>query len=106
MVLENYVKLAEGVPCRLHFTDHAIIKKTITDPLTHRAKEVSALEFVVDRRDGKVVSMSYSTVSEKHAEDFARYLADKSYRLFDFVITVYGRGYLSVYSVEPKPPSP
>ncbi len=106
MVLENYVKLVQGVPCRLHFADHAIVRRAITDPDSHRAKEVNALEFVVDREDGKVVSKSYSILSEKHAEDFRRYLADKSYRHFDFSITVYGKGYLAVYSVEPKPQSP
>ena len=106
MVLENYVKLTEGVPTRLHFSDHAIVTKTITDPLTHRAKEVKALELVVDRENGAVVSKSYSILSEKHAIDFARYLDNKSYRQFDFVITVYGKGYSAVYSVEPKSPSP
>ena len=106
MVLENYVKLTQGVPTRLHFADHAIIKKTITDPDSRRTKEINALEFVVDRENGKVVSKSYSILSEKHALDFRRYLDDKGYRLFDFTITVYGKGYLAVYSVEPKPPSP
>lgn len=105
MVLENYVKLVQGVPCRLHFSDHGIVRRAITDPDSHRSKEVNALEFVVDRENGKVVSKSYSVLSEKHAEDFRRFLADKSYRQFDFVITVYGKGYLAVYSVEPKPPS-
>ena len=106
MVLENYVKLTPGVPSRLHFADHAIVKKTITDPDSHRVKEVSALEFVVYRENGQAVSKSYSILSEKHALDFERYLKDKSYRMFDFAITVYGKGYLAVYSVEPKPPSP
>ena len=105
MVLENFVKLTEGVPTRLHFSDHALIKKTITDPVSGRAKEVNALEFVVDRQDGKVVSKSYSIVSEKHAIDFQRYLADKSYRQFDFVVTIFGKGYLATYSIEPKPSS-
>ena len=105
MVLENFVKLTPGVPSRLHFTDHAIVTKTITDPLTHRVKEARALEFVVDREDGKVVSKSYSILSEKHALDFARFLEDKGYRLFDFVITVFGSGYQAIYSVEPRPAS-
>lgn len=106
MVLGNFVKLIPGVPTRLHFTDHQIVKKTITDPDSHRVKEANALEFVVDRENGAVVSKSYSILSEKHAEDFRRYLDDKSYRQFDFAITVYGKSYLAVYSVEPKPPSP
>jgi len=100
MVLQNYVILTEGVPARLHFTDHEIQSREITDPLTGRGKTVRALVFHVDRLDNREVDAHYSTISEKHAMAFAPYLGDKSYTGYDFVITQIGRGFTREYQIK------
>lgn len=100
MVLQNYVILQPGVPARVHFTDHRIINKTVTDPVSQKAKPLQALEFDVDELDGRPVAAVYSTVSQKHANDFAPYLPQQRYRAYDFVLTMTGSGYLREYQVQ------
>lgn len=86
MVLENWVKLAPGVPVRLHFVDHRIVERQITDPIRGVPTTRRSLIFYVDERDGRSVDMMYSVVSEKHASDFEGYLPDKSYVNYTFTI--------------------
>ena len=103
MVLENYVILETGIPARLHFYDHAIQKRTITDPITGGATTRQVLVLEVDRLNGREVAAKYSTMAEKHAGQFSAYLADKSYRDYDFVITKSGEGFRTSWSVQVIP---
>jgi len=102
-VLENYVILETGIPTRLHFTDHRIQRRTITDPITGEAGSRNVLVLEVDRMDGRPVIAKYSTMSEKHAAQFEPYLEEKRYRDYEFTITRTGEGFLTQYSVSVVP---
>jgi hypothetical protein len=102
-VLENYVMLENNVPTRLHFTDHHIESRTITDPVTGEPAKRKVLVFEVDRMDGRAVEAKYSTMSEKHAAQFEPYLGEKSYRNFTFTIVRSGEGFRTSYSITPTP---
>jgi len=99
MVLENYVMLKTGVPARLHFTDHTIQKRTVTDPLTGKPATRNVLVLEVDRLDGREVAAKYSIMAETHANQLAPYLPGKEYRGYDFTITRTGEGFLSRWTV-------
>jgi hypothetical protein len=102
-VLENYVILETGIPTRLHFTDHRIERRTITDPGTGLAGTRNVLVFEVDRMDGRSVAGKYSIMSEKHAAQFEPFLETKRYLTFEFTIVRNGEGFRTVYSVTPAP---
>jgi len=104
-VLQNYVILEQGIPTRLHFTDHHIERRSITDPVTGQAGSRNTLVFDVDRMDGVGVMSKFSTMAEKLAAKFEPYLADKSYTKFDFTITQTGEGFRTVYTVTVTPTS-
>ena len=99
MVLTNYVILEDGKPSRLHFVDHQIMVKEITDPLTGRPKPIQTLQFQVDELNGQPVVGYYSISSQKHAQDFAAFLVDKRYLRYNFTITVSGSGFRREYLV-------
>jgi len=103
MVLENYVILETGVPGRLHFFDHVIQARTITDPITGGPATRHVLIFEVDQFNGKEVAAKYSIMAEKHAGQFKPYLDDKSYRDYDFVITPVGEGFRRSWSLQVLP---
>ena len=103
MVLENYVILVPGVPARLHFTDHHIETRTITDPVTGQPTSRRALVLDVDQLNGRLVAARYSTMAEKHAAQFAPYLPDKSYTRYDFTITATGESFRRSWSVQVTP---
>ena len=100
MVLENYVMLETGVPARVHFTDHVIQARTVTDPITGGPTTRNVLVFDVDELNGRKVAAKYSIMAEKHAGQFSAYLADKSYRDYDVVITRSGEGFRTSWSVQ------
>jgi hypothetical protein len=102
-VLENYVILETGVPTRLHFTDHRIERRTITDPMTGQPGSRNVLVFEVDRMDGRPVAAKYSIMAEKHAAQFEPYLKDKKYTSYEFTIVRSGEGFRTSYSVTPTP---
>ncbi|MBT9164924.1 MAG: hypothetical protein DDT23_00935 [candidate division WS2 bacterium] len=103
MVLGNYVILQEGVPTKMHFTDHWIETRTITDPLTGRTKQVRALVFQVAELNGAPVVAYYSTISERHALQFAPYLEGKKYRVMNFTVTMLGSGFAREWQVKVEP---
>lgn len=103
MVLENYVILETGVPARVHFTDHAIQRRTTTDPLTGEPTTRNVLVFEVDELNGRAVFAKYSIMAEKHAGQFKPYLEDKSYPNYDFVITKIGEGFRTSWSLQVLP---
>lgn len=103
MVLENYVLLETGVPARVHFIDHVIQRRTVTDPITGGPATRNVLVFDVDLLNGREVAAKYSIMAEKHAGQFSAYLADKSYRDFDFLITRTGEGFRTSWSLQVLP---
>lgn len=103
MVLQNNVILQNGIPTRLHFTDHRIEKRTITEPATGRQVLRSVLALDVDQLDGRPVVAILSTMAEKLAGQFAPYLTDKSYVNFNFTITQLGDGFTRTWSVKVTP---
>lgn len=102
-VLQNNIILASGVPARMHLADHEIAGREIVDPLTQRTKTVRALIFTVDELDGNPVTASYSTISEKHASQFAPYLEGKTYRDKLVTITAMGSGFSKDWLVQWSP---
>ena len=102
-VLVNHVMLETGIPARVHFTDHRIERRTITDPVTGGGATRQVLVFDVDRLDGQSVVAQYSTMSDKHANQFEPYLADNKYRDFEFTIVRTGEGFRTQYSVTVNP---
>ena len=106
MVLQNYVILQPDVPTRLHFRDHALQRKTITDPATLQPAGRMTLVFDVDRLDGREVESKLSIMAEKFASLFQPYLADKSYVNYDFIVTVTGEGFRRQFTVQPVPLRP
>jgi len=105
-VLVNHVILENGVPARMHFTDHAITARTITEANTQRGKIVNTLEFTVDRLDGLPVHATFSTIAEKLAGQFEPYLKDKGYRNYEVIITQSGEGFQRRWSVQFIPLGP
>jgi len=103
MVLQNYIILQDGVPARLHFRDHLLMTKTITDPTSRQPASRNTLDFDVDRLDGRPVISKMSIMAEKFAGKFQPYLADKSYVDYDFIITVTGEGFRRNWTVQPIP---
>jgi len=78
--LENWVKLPPGKVVCMHFKEHRVTPREITDPFFGTKRTVTSLLFLVDRVDGAPVDMTFSVVSEKLASEFEPYLADGSYR--------------------------
>ena len=103
MVLQNNVILQNNIPARMHFADHRVGPRTITNPDTATPAVRNTLEFDVDSLDGRPVSAKFSTMAEKLASQFGPYLGDKSYRNFDFIITQRGEGYLRQWTVQVIP---
>lgn len=106
MVLQNYVILSNEVPAKLHFRDHIIDERTITDRKTGRPTTRRALVFDVDALNDKPVVALYSTMADTHAEQFSAYLDDKSYVNFDFTITQHGDGWMRKWTLQATPRKP
>lgn len=102
-VLQNYVELIPDEATRLHFRDHALVRKTITDPTTLQPASRMTLVFDVDRVDGREVESKLSIMAEKFASHFEPYLEDKSYVNYDFIVTVTGEGFRRQFMVQPVP---
>ena len=103
MVLQNYVILSQGVPARLHFYDHTIVPRTITDPVTLKPAARQSLVMEVDELDGRTVAAKFSIMAEKLAAVLGPYLPDKSYTSKNFIITKTGEGFLTSWNVIVNP---
>jgi len=101
--LDNYVKLPEGIPKRLHFKDHAYVTRRIRDPLTGWEKNVRVLEFLVDYEDGVPVEKIFSVIQSKLESQLRPYLEGKRYRDYLFTITKIGTGFVAEFRVEVVP---
>ena len=103
MVLQNYVILEDGVPAKLHFWDHHLERRTITDPATGAPVIRTVLVLEVDTLNDRPVAARLSTMAEKLADKFSAYLPDKSYKGYDFVITQMGEGFRRSWTVKVIP---
>ena len=86
MALDNWVKLELGTRKTLHFRDHRVTEREITDPFWKTPRVVTSLLFLVDREDGVTVDKTLSITSERLASEFEPYLADRSYTLYEWVL--------------------
>ena len=103
MVLQNHVMLQDGIPARMHFTDHQVVRRTITDRQTGRPTSREVLELSVDSLDGRPVGAVFSTMASKLADQFAPYLPTKSYVQYDFVVTQRGEDFQRSWTVQAIP---
>ena len=103
MPLGNYVILKADTPERMHFTDHRIEVRTITDSVTRGPKPVNCLVFTVDRLNGQEVNAQFSTMAETLYAKFEAYLKDNLYRNYEFIVTQRGFGFQTRYTVEAIP---
>lgn len=103
MPLGNIVMLEAGTPERMHFTDHIVADRDITDPLTGRPGVRKVLEFTVDRLNGVAANAKFSTMSESLYGMFEPFLVGKLYRGYEFIVTKRGSGYQTKYSLDKLP---
>ncbi len=99
-LLENYVKLENGVPVLLHFTGWTLMPKNITDPSTGSVRKVNSIHLSVDEENGRPVTKELSVVSEKLAAQLEPYLENGTFVNKKFKITKTGIGFNTGYSVE------
>ena len=100
-LLANYVKLASGVPTRLHFTDHYYVKRVIADKETGKEKTVESLVFWVDALEGEPAARTFSILSQKLAAHLEPFIPHKEYSHYDFLITQIGEGFLKDWNFQP-----
>ena len=100
MVLQNTIILQDGIPARLHFTDHHFESRTITEGLTQRQVPRNTLVMDVDRLDGAAVQAVLTTMAEGLAGQLDPYLKDKSYKNYEIIITQRGFGFTRKWTVQ------
>ncbi|MBA7579193.1 hypothetical protein ES708_21062 [subsurface metagenome] len=99
-LLINYIRLAPGVPTRMHFTDDYKVQRTIADRETGKPKPIDSLVFWCDRLNGEDVARTFSILSQKLAAHFEPLLPNKEYTHYDFIITQMGEGFLKDWNVQ------
>ena len=105
-LLDNVVRLEDGVPKRLHFTAWSVGDREITDPLTRLVKRVSVLQLVVDREDARPVAKTLGVTSEALAAQLRPYLDAGAISLYEITITRRGSGFQTRYQVDVSPARP
>ena len=103
MPLGNYVILTQDTPERMHFTDHRLETRTITDSLTLKPTPKNVALFTVDRLNGQPVAAQFSVMAETLYAKFEAYLKDNLYRNYEFIVTQRGFGFQTRYTVEAIP---
>lgn len=101
--ITNFVVLKPGIPVTLHFTDHQIVKRQITDPVRKVPVTRESLLFYVDEVDGVKLDKMYSILSQKHAAEFAGYLPKKAYVGYRFTVIKDAPGFVPPRIVSVKP---
>jgi hypothetical protein len=87
----------------MHFINHAIVVKRVTDKLTGLPSDKNSLVFSVDRLNGVEVLTTFSTLADTLAEQLMPYTEGRRYIGLEFTITKHGVGFQTRYSVEVKP---
>lgn len=83
---ENWVIFKPGQRKTLHFYDHAMVERVITDPVTKTPKRVKTLVLYVDEEDGVKVEKMLSLLSYSLAQKIAAYIPGKAYTRYKFTI--------------------
>jgi len=99
MPLGNIVILQTGQPERMHFSDHTIETRTITDPASARPQVRNTLVMEVVILNGARVNARFSTMAEGLYSKLEPYLAGRKYLDYDFTITAVGEGFQRKYTV-------
>lgn len=102
-MFQNYLKLENDVPVRVHFDDLNRVERVIRDPDLGKDKTVESRMFWVDRIDGEPAAKSFSVLSEGLWQQLEPYTQNQRFRDFEFVITRRGAGYQTKYEVEAIP---
>jgi hypothetical protein len=102
-VLDNYVRLEEGITKELHFYDHYFAEREIRDPVTQRVKKVRVLIMRVDEEDGRKVDKEFSVMAEKLALQLMPYIQGGTYRNYKFRILKTGKGFTTEYTLTAIP---
>jgi hypothetical protein len=102
-VIENFVVLKPGIPVTLHFSDHRVVSRQITDPVRLVAATRETLLFYVDEVGGTKVDKVYSILSQKHAAEFAGYLPGKKYVGYRFTVIKDAPGFVPPRIVKVEP---
>ncbi len=97
--LGNWVFLETGKPERMHWSNHAVLPRTITNVATGQPQIVNALVFDVDEHNGLPVHAQFSTIAEKLYQSLEPYLTGKKYLGYDFTITAVGEGFRRTFTV-------
>jgi hypothetical protein len=103
MPLQNWIMFTPGKPERMHFSDHHMERREITDPGTGRGSYRNVAIFEVDQLNGQPVGAQLSVIAEKLFSQMEPYLDGKKYLDYDFTITKSGAGYTTSYSVQVTP---
>lgn len=99
-LIQNYVRFGDGVTHTMRLADHAIVSKTIRDPVTGWPHVVRSLVFRVTELDGQSGEWTWSILSEKLAAAFEPLLPGKEYRGRRVRVTQTGTGFLTNWTVE------
>ena len=102
-VIENFVVLKPGIPVTMHFSDHRVVSRAITDPVRLVPVTRETLLFYVDEIGGTKVDKMYSILSQKHAAEFAGYLPGKKYVGYRFTVVKDAPGFVPPRIVSVKP---
>ena len=105
MPLGNIVMLQTGRPEKMHFADHIIESRTITDPASGRPSVRNTLVMDVDMLNGAPVNAKFSTMAEGLYAKLEPYLVNKMYLGYYFTVTAIGEGYQRKYTVLVTPRS-
>jgi hypothetical protein len=102
-MLMNYIPLEDGIPKRLHFTDHYYVDREVWDKDLEKMKWIKSLVFWTDEEDGSPTAKTFSVLSNKLAELFRPYLQENRYRTLEFTITKRGEGFGTQFTMETNP---
>jgi len=100
-LLSNYVVLEPNKPKTLKLTNERIEERVITDPKTKVTKVVRALVYDCIEEDGRPVSKTFSTLSEKLAIMLHTLWERRTRDYIKVRITRIPRDYATEYEVVP-----
>jgi len=103
VVPENWVIFQLGERKTLHFYDHAMVVRELTDPITGKPKRIESLVLYVDEENGVKVEKMFSVLSRTLAEALAPYIEGKKYLNYNFIIEKPAFKYAPPRLVEVRP---
>jgi len=85
-VPENWVIFKLGERKTLHFYDHGVVEREITDPLTGSTVRRRTVIFYVDYANRVRVDKLFSVMSVKLAQELSAYIPERRYVNYEFEI--------------------